>query len=858
MQQLFRTRWAAIGAAVAVTLGAGGVSLTQAAISSGDKPVYIALSAPCRVIDTRSGSPIGAGDANDLDVQITGSNGDCTGGLAIPAAAVGVATNVTVIQPNGAASGRSFFTVYPGDAATRPTTSNLNFVNGQAPTPNKVDVGIGTDGKITIYNNEGTAHAAVDIFGYYIDHNHDDRYYTEDEVDTLVASIPAGPQGATGPQGPAGPEGPQGAPGPTGPEGPQGPAGSAEYGNLIVVAKSGGDFTSVTAAMNAIGTDPAYPAASSTERYLVWVAPGVYDDEDIDMQPFVDIAGSGQGVTVLRSVGGTGAIAPSSATLVGADDAELRDITIEIEAAAPGNWTHAVYTTGTTRLRNVTAIATGGSNPRGVMVNTGGAPILVDVIARASGGSSSNTAVDIFSATAIADGLFASADGGSNARGIYVNSATSEVLLENVTTVASGATTLNHGLDASLSSVTVEGYRTTVFGSAALNVGVRCTGTGQRAQILGSVISVANGQANAPGIGAYSVGCDLELRNAVIDAVTVGPATGVHFTQSSEAARNITVADVEVRAESSGHSATGLVVAQSGAQATYGRVTDLNVRVAGGSESQSSWGIRHAADGEVQYRGASIVGAGSAGFFYGIQTNSGTPAFDGVTIDATVSAESTVFGVEFHAPGSSLTNARVRAINTDSGSGHDAVGIKANGASDVTFTDVVAYARAETNVWGLDSTNAQTTVTRVAATAEGAPGSAVFGARCSAGTIDVHDSILEGGPSLGGARGLLLLDCSGSVTGSELLADSGAPISTGLLASTNGGVTDITVRTSHLFGTDASVHTFGDAQVTIVSSSLDGGAGSSSSATDLQVCTAVSYEIGGVMAFEAGPIDPCP
>ena len=182
MRDLIRTRWAAVGAAVAITLGAGGVSLTQAALTTGEKPVYVSLDAPCRVVDTRSGSPIGAGDAASLAVQITGENGACTGPLAIPADAVGVSTNVTVIQPNGAASGRSYFTVYP-TGATRPVTSNLNFVNGQAPTPNKVDVGIGAGGQITIYNNEGTAHAAVDIFGYYIDHNHDDRYYQKSEVD---------------------------------------------------------------------------------------------------------------------------------------------------------------------------------------------------------------------------------------------------------------------------------------------------------------------------------------------------------------------------------------------------------------------------------------------------------------------------------------------------------------------------------------------------------------------------------------------------------------------------------------------------------------------------------------------------
>lgn len=193
MRDLIRTKWAAVGAAVAVSLGAGGVSLTQAAISSGEKPVFVSLSQPCRVADTRpstgpigaKGTPIAAGEANAYEIQITGDSGNCTGGLAVPSDAVAVALNVTAIQPSSS-TGRSFFTVYPGDAAL-PTTSNVNFLSGQAPTPNKVDVGLSATGTIKIYNDAGTSNVAVDIFGYYIDHTHDDRYYTESETDTLLA-----------------------------------------------------------------------------------------------------------------------------------------------------------------------------------------------------------------------------------------------------------------------------------------------------------------------------------------------------------------------------------------------------------------------------------------------------------------------------------------------------------------------------------------------------------------------------------------------------------------------------------------------------------------------------------------------
>ena len=178
-----RTRWAALGAAVAVTLGAGGISLGHAAIGTGDKPVFVGIT-PCRLVDTRPGdsnvggrtSPLGANDT--LTLQVIGSTGQCTD---IPADAVAAAMNVTAIQ----GSTRSYLSVYPADAAL-PNASNLNWNGGDPPTPNKVDVGLSAAGEVKITNNAGTVHVAADLVGYYIDHTHDDRYYTETEVDAAL------------------------------------------------------------------------------------------------------------------------------------------------------------------------------------------------------------------------------------------------------------------------------------------------------------------------------------------------------------------------------------------------------------------------------------------------------------------------------------------------------------------------------------------------------------------------------------------------------------------------------------------------------------------------------------------------
>lgn len=186
MQEVWRSRWAAIGAAVALSLGAGGVSLTQAAIGSGEKPVFVAIE-PCRLIDTRPATQIGPkstplGPNETVTIPVTGSTGQCSG---IPAAATGAAMNMTAIQPTV----QSFATVYPSDAA-RPNASNLNWAAGDVPTPNKVDVKLGADGAVKVFNSVGTVHLAADLVGYYIDHGHDDRYYTKEQVDEALAEKP--------------------------------------------------------------------------------------------------------------------------------------------------------------------------------------------------------------------------------------------------------------------------------------------------------------------------------------------------------------------------------------------------------------------------------------------------------------------------------------------------------------------------------------------------------------------------------------------------------------------------------------------------------------------------------------------
>ena len=181
-----RTRWSAIGASVAVTL-AGGLAIPSAlaTVSSGERLVYFPMT-PCRLLDTRPapdnvGPRATAVAGHETYTQtVIGTNGNCT----VPVDARAVAMNVTIA--NGTAD--SYLTVWPSDAA-QPVASNLNWPAGSGPIPNKVDVKLSADGRISLFNNGGTVNVLGDIVGYYADHNHDDRYYTKAQIDATFAAI---------------------------------------------------------------------------------------------------------------------------------------------------------------------------------------------------------------------------------------------------------------------------------------------------------------------------------------------------------------------------------------------------------------------------------------------------------------------------------------------------------------------------------------------------------------------------------------------------------------------------------------------------------------------------------------------
>lgn len=203
--RMWRSRWAAIGAAAAVTLGAGGLWAAEAA---SPPSVFVAIS-PTRILDTR----INAGLAGPLinatprmlavtgTVPVVQPGDNITTGAPVPAGATAIVANVTAVFPTTA----GFIAVRPGTATGTPATSNINFTTGGVIAPNSVTVELPTtgasSGKIQLWFTgtapNATTHLLVDVVGYY-------------------RQGPAGPQGEPGPVGPTGATGTRGPAGATG------------------------------------------------------------------------------------------------------------------------------------------------------------------------------------------------------------------------------------------------------------------------------------------------------------------------------------------------------------------------------------------------------------------------------------------------------------------------------------------------------------------------------------------------------------------------------------------------------------------------------------------------------------------
>ncbi len=128
-----------------------------------------------------------------------------------------------------------------------------------------------------------------------------------------------------------------------------------DYEHVITVSPSGGDFTSVAAALSSIS------GSSSTNRYLVWVGPGVYTETALSSVPaYVHLKGAGPNATVVTSSRTSGSPGNAAATVDLLEDSAIRDMTVR--NTGTGTFGLALYSAQTSRdttVDNVVAEANG-------------------------------------------------------------------------------------------------------------------------------------------------------------------------------------------------------------------------------------------------------------------------------------------------------------------------------------------------------------------------------------------------------------------------------------------------------------------------------------------------------------------
>lgn len=158
------------------------------------------------------------------------------------------------------------------------------------------------------------------------------------------------------------------------------------YARTVVVSPVGTPQQNGTAFKNALS---GITGASESNPYLLRIEPGVYDlgTNAVQMKQWVDIEGSGEGVTTLTA---TSNVSSLTGTLKGASNSELRFLTVENVGATADSQVVAIYNDNASpRLTHVTVSSSGSNSFNFGVTNDGSSPVMTNVTVTASGGPGS-------------------------------------------------------------------------------------------------------------------------------------------------------------------------------------------------------------------------------------------------------------------------------------------------------------------------------------------------------------------------------------------------------------------------------------------------------------------------------------
>jgi len=173
---------------------------------------------------------------------------------------------------------------------------------------------------------------------------------------------------------------------------------SAPYAGITVVGPVGSVSANGLALLNAMAAIPT--PASADEAWLLIVEPGTYalGIASLGLKPWVDVAGSGQHITVITSSVCNLLGSDPVGTVNGASSAQLRNLTVENTCATVGMIGVSIKipdTASYASIRDVTALTLGGTGAQGGagLWIDGDATTIEDVTTEGSGGTEWNAGI---------------------------------------------------------------------------------------------------------------------------------------------------------------------------------------------------------------------------------------------------------------------------------------------------------------------------------------------------------------------------------------------------------------------------------------------------------------------------------
>ncbi|HEX8681847.1 MAG TPA: pectinesterase family protein [Ardenticatenaceae bacterium] len=388
---------------------------------------------------------------------------------------------------------------------------------------------------------------------------------------------------------------------------------------VVWVAKSGGDFTSVQAALVSI-TD-----ASVSKPYLIKVAPGIYT-ERVSLKPFVAVEGAGEEKTVIRWTGGTqeAMTVPTSATMVGAPNAEVRHLTVESDASGTTN-NHAIalWNASSPKLLHVTLRATGGAKSYGIFNNTSASPAMDNLTITASGASYSNTGIYNYNASSpTMTNVQVNASGNGSSNTAVHNYMSSSPRMTDIQASASGDNGSNTAvLNYTTSAPRMTNVQATAQGNTSNNSGVY--NYNFSLPRMNHVTIVVSGRGGTIHYGLYNSHSSAPVMDDV--TITLSGSSSNNYGVFNTASSDPTMNDVTVTVRDA---STNYGIYNSG---SHPKMNNVVVDAAGQS---ASYGVYNIANAMPRMTNVTISATGGGPGAFGVYNYSSAPWMDDVIVKA--------------------------------------------------------------------------------------------------------------------------------------------------------------------------------------------------------------------------------